>query len=91
MNVVKGILSRWQVASPTANPEGIAGLGVSCEQDSSLKPILLLTSLLFLLAAPAPDARDIADMSANFLIAENHQGLMASETPTKTVEEDIQK
>ncbi len=91
MNARKGSSSRWQVLCSAENLERMSGSAESRQQDNSLKPILLLTALLFLLVAPTPDARDIADMSANFLIVENHQGLMASDEPTKPIEEEIQK
>lgn len=44
-----------------------------------LKPTLILTTLLFLIFAPAPDSRDIAEMTANFLVPTNHSVLLASE------------
>lgn len=87
MNARKGSSSRWQVAVSAGNPERNPGSAELCEQESSLKPILLLTALLFLLIAPAPDSRDIAEMSANFLVVKNHQGLMAAEEPTGNTEE----
>lgn len=57
-------------------------------QVSILKPTLILATLLFLLAAPAPDSQDIAEMTAYFLIADNHSGLQASEELVKPVEEE---
>lgn len=72
---------RWQVAVSAGNPERNPGSAELRGQESSLKPVLLLTALLFLIMAPAPDARDIAEMSANFLIVKNPQGLMAAEEP----------
>ena len=87
MNARKGSSSRWQVAVSAGNPERIPGSAELCGQDSSLKPILLLTALLFLIMAPAPDASDIAEMSANFLIVKSPQGLMAAEEVSDTVEE----
>ncbi len=33
-----------------------------------LKQMLILTTLIFLMLAPAPDSRDIAEMSAYFLV-----------------------
>jgi hypothetical protein len=89
MNVRKGSSNRWQVVVSAENPARMLGSAERCEQDSSLKPILLLTSLLFLLIAPAPDARDIAEMSANFLIVKSQQGLMAAEEPAKQTEEEL--
>ena len=53
-------------------------------QKGSLKPTLILTTLLFLLIAPAPDSRDIAEMSGNFLVADSQSGLMASPEPVPT-------
>ena len=78
---------RWQVAVSAGNPERNPGSAELRGQDSSLKPILLLTALLFLIMAPAPDARDIAEMSANFLVVKSQQGLMAAEEPAKTAGE----
>jgi len=54
-----------------------------------LKPVLLLTTLLFLLVAPTPDSQDIAEMSANFLILNHQPGLLASETTEQTVQKEI--
>jgi len=42
-----------------------------------LKPILVLTTLLFLIVAPEPDSKTISEMTANLLVAENHTVLMA--------------
>lgn len=78
---------RWQVAVSAGNPERNPGSAELCGQDSSLKPILLLTALLFLIMAPAPDASDIAEMSANFLVVKNTQGLMAAEETSEPTEE----
>jgi hypothetical protein len=44
-----------------------------------LKSILLLTTFLFLIIAPEPDAADIADITANLIVPQNHAVLMASE------------
>ena len=44
-----------------------------------LKPTMILTTLLFLMFAPAPDSRDIAEMTANFLVPTNHSVLLASD------------
>jgi len=82
---------RWQVAVSAGNPERNPGSAELRGQESSLKPILLLTTLLFLIMAPAPDARDIAEMSANFLVIKSQQGLMAAEDPGETVEKAVQK
>ena len=49
------------------------------QDDSFLKPTLILTTLLFLMIAPAPDSRDIAEMTANFLVPTSHSVLLASD------------
>jgi hypothetical protein len=54
-----------------------------------LKPTLILTTLLFLSIAPEPDSRDIAEMSANFLVLANHSALMASSEPVQAVQAEI--
>ena len=59
-------------------------------QRGMLKPTLVLTTLLFLLVAPAPDSNDIAEMTANFMIPDNHSGLMASAEPITSVKEEYQ-
>ena len=43
------------------------------------KETLILTTLFFLMFAPAPDSRDIAEMTANFLVPTNHSVLLASD------------
>ena len=55
-------------------------------QRGILKPTLILTALLFLLVAPAPDSHDISEMTANFIVSENPSGLMASADPVKAKE-----
>jgi len=52
-----------------------------------LKPTLILTTLLFLLVAPVPDSRDIADITANFMVPNDHSGLLASAEPVHGEEE----
>jgi len=91
MNARKGSSKRWQVAVSAGNPERNPGSAELCGQESSLKPTLLLTALLFLIMAPAPDARDIAEISANFLIVKAPQGLMAAEETSQTAEDISQK
>ena len=55
-------------------------LNLTNSQDVSyLKPTLILTTLLFLMIAPAPDSRDIAEMTANFLMPTSHSVLLASD------------
>jgi len=49
------------------------------QDDSILKPTLILTTLLFLMFAPVPDSRDITEMSANFLVPTSHSVLLASD------------
>jgi hypothetical protein len=56
-------------------------------QRGILKPTLILTTLLFLLVAPVPDSRDIADMTANFMVPNDHSGLLASAEPVQSEEE----
>ena len=56
-----------------------------------LKPTLVLTTLLFLITAPTPDSRDIAEMTANFIVPANQSGLMAADESMKTPEEESGK
>lgn len=44
-----------------------------------MKSHVLLTTALFLICAPAPDGRDIAELTSNFIVPENNPGLSASE------------
>ncbi len=37
-----------------------------------LKHTLLLTKAIFLMIVPAPDSHDIAEITANFIVAANH-------------------
>ena len=53
-----------------------------------LKPTLVLTTLLFLIVAPTPDSRDIAEMTANFIVPVNQTGLMAADETMKAPEEE---
>jgi hypothetical protein len=48
-----------------------------------LKQALILTTLLFLMLAPAPDSRDIAEMTANFLVPTSSSVLLASDKPVQ--------
>jgi len=43
------------------------------------KPVLLLTTLLFLMVAPAPDATDISQMTAGLLVLDQPAALMAAD------------
>ena len=49
------------------------------QDDNILKPMLILTILVFLMCAPAPDSREIAEMTANFLVPTSHSVLLASD------------
>ena len=44
-----------------------------------LKSTLLVTILLFLIVAPEPDAKDIADITAKLIVSETPAVLMASD------------
>jgi len=57
-------------------------------RDSMLKQTLILASLIFLLVAPAPDSRDIAEISANFLVLGSNSGLLASPEPVQSKREE---
>ena len=48
-----------------------------------LKQALTLTTLLFLMLAPAPDSRDIAEMTAYFLVPTSSSVLLASDKPVQ--------
>ncbi len=63
----------------------------SRRNESMIKPTLILATLLFLIIAPEPDSRDIAEMSANFFVPENHSVLLASTEPSKGFQENLQK
>jgi hypothetical protein len=56
-----------------------------------LKPTLILTTLLFLITAPEPDAQDIAEITANFIVADKHSVLLASTEQTGTEEKISRK
>ena len=45
-----------------------------------LKQTLILSTLFFLIIAPTPDSRDIAEMTANFLVPAGHTVLSISKT-----------
>jgi len=44
-----------------------------------MKSIVLMATALFLVSAPAPDSRDIAELTSNFIVPTGLQGLEASE------------
>jgi hypothetical protein len=67
------------------------GISGSKQNESMIKPTLILATLLFLIVAPEPDSRDIAEMSANFLVPENHSVLLASTEPSKGFQENLLK
>jgi len=48
-----------------------------------LKQTLILTTLLFLMFAPAPDSQDIAEMTANFFVPTSYSVLLASDKPVQ--------
>jgi len=73
--------------NPTLIPAGKAEMENVDIQRGMLKPTLVLTTLLFLLVAPAPDSQDIAEITANFLVPNNHSGLLASAEPVIPVKE----
>jgi len=79
----------WRLQNPT-HTAGKAEMENSYLQRDMLKPTLVLTTLLFLLIAPAPDSRDFAEMTANFLVPDNHSGLMASSEPVIPAREEYQ-
>ena len=84
----KGFSQRLQVMEPRILPTGKPEKDFRHSRASMLKPTLILTSLLFLLVAPAPDSRDLAEMSANFLIPDNHSGLLASPEPVQSKQDE---
>ncbi|MDX1459624.1 MAG: hypothetical protein R3348_01035 [Xanthomonadales bacterium] len=52
-----------------------------------MKSVVLLAIALFLISAPAPDARDIAEMTSNFIVPENAPGLRASDAESASPEQ----
>lgn len=84
----KGFSQRLQVMEPRIQPTGKPEKDFRHSSGSMLKSTLILTTLLFLLIAPAPDSRDFAEMSANFLIPDNDSGLLASSEPVQSKEEE---
>jgi hypothetical protein len=53
-----------------------------------MKSTILLTIAIFLLSAPTPDSKTIAEMSAGFLLPNQNTGLLASEDTIKAPEVD---
>ncbi|HEY5774601.1 MAG TPA: hypothetical protein VIS57_00825 [Xanthomonadales bacterium] len=87
MNERNGSSRRWQVVALADHPDRKSESEILCAPRSMIKPTLILTALLFLLIAPTPDSRDIAEMTANFLVAKNTPGLLASATPVQAAKE----
>ena len=84
----KGFSQRLQGMEPRIQVTGKPQKDFRHSRGSMLKPTLILTSLLFLLIAPAPDSADFAEMSANFLIPDNDSGLLASTEPVQSKQEE---
>jgi len=84
----KGFSQGLQVMVPCMQPTGKPEKDFRHSRGSMLKSTLILTSLLFLLIAPAPDSRDFAEISANFLIPDNDSGLLASTEPVQSKQEE---
>jgi hypothetical protein len=50
----------------------VSGYGSSATDNKAFwKPTLLLATAIFLIIAPAPDPHDIAEITANFIVAAN--------------------
>lgn len=49
------------------------------EYREMLKPTLVLAAAIFMMMAPAPDARDITEMTAGFIVPDAHASLLADE------------
>ncbi|NND44674.1 MAG: hypothetical protein HKN58_05085 [Xanthomonadales bacterium] len=54
-----------------------------------MKSHVMLTTALFLAFAPAPDSGDIAELTSNFIVPENHPELSAGDLPLPTDSEDL--
>ena len=52
-----------------------------------MKSTILLTTALFLISAPSPDSKTLAEMSAGFLSLQQGTGLLAAEKTVTTVVE----
>lgn len=55
-----------------------------------MKSVVLLTIALFLISAPAPDSRDVAEMTANFIVPAQEPGLQASQQRADPPKSDAQ-
>lgn len=49
------------------------------EYRDMLKPTLVVAAAIFMLMAPAPDARDLTELTAGFIVPEAHAALLADE------------
>lgn len=76
------------VVKPDTHTAGKAEMENEYIQRGMFKPTMILTTLLFLLVAPEPDSQDIAEMTAYFLVPDNHSGLMASAEVITPVNEE---
>lgn len=45
-----------------------------------LKPTLVLAAAIFLITAPAPDAKDLTEMTAGFIVPDARTVLLADDT-----------
>ena len=88
MDTRNGFSQSLQGMEPRIQPIGKPEMDFRHGGGSMLKQTLILTSLLFLLVAPAPDSRDFAEMSANFLMLDNHSSLLASSEPVQSKQEE---
>lgn len=88
MDTRKGFSQGSQGMEPRIQPIGKPEKDFRHGGGSMLKQTLILTTLLFLLVAPAPDSSDFAEMTANFLIPDNNSGLMASTEPVISKQEE---
>ncbi len=50
-----------------------------------IKPTLLLAAALFLMSAPEPDARAVAEMTRNFIVPTSERSLQAAELDERNV------
>lgn len=53
------------------------GFEMNHELKAALKRSLLLTTAIFLIAAPLPDSKDFANISANFIAPQSEMGSQA--------------
>ena len=55
-----------------------------------IKPVLVLAMALFLVSAPDPDSRAIAEMTANFIVPSDERALQAAEPVERREETPIE-